>query len=96
MAIIRKWKGVYCGETSGCVRDSDDRDLEFLKKWEGYTQDQNTWKKSETINGSLSGLRYYCHFGHSVFLILQAHNTASSHRGQGWGTEKEETSQRHF
>ncbi len=38
------------------VREGDGGDLEFLTKWEGYTQDHNTWAKLETFNGPLSEL----------------------------------------
>ena len=38
------------------VREGDGGDLEFLTKWEGYTQDHNTWEKLETFNGPLSEL----------------------------------------
>ena len=90
----------YVVEKLLAVREGDDGDLEFFTKWEGYTQDHNTWEKLETFNGPLSELWYYCHFGWSVFLMLKAHNMISSHRDRGRGTEKEvswgKTSQSHF
>ena len=30
------------------VRQSNDGELEFLTKWEGYTNDHNTWEKIAT------------------------------------------------
>jgi hypothetical protein len=36
------------------VRESDNGELEFLTKWEGYTDRHNTWERKETFNGNLS------------------------------------------
>ena len=38
------------------VRECNNGDFEFLTKWEGYTEDQNSWEKIETFNGPLSEL----------------------------------------
>lgn len=46
----------YVVEKLLAVREGDDGDLEFFTKWEGYTQDHNTWEKLETFNGPLSEL----------------------------------------
>ena len=46
----------YVVEKLLAVREGDDGDLEFLTKWEGYTQDHNTWEKLEIFNGPLSEL----------------------------------------
>lgn len=46
----------YVVEKLLSVRECDDRDFEFLTKWEGFTQDQNTWEKMQTFNGPLSEL----------------------------------------
>ena len=70
----------YVVEKLLSVRERDDGDFEFLTKWEGFTQDQNTWEKMQTFNGPLSELLYYCHFRRSVFLLLQVNDMASSHR----------------
>ena len=70
----------YVVEKLLSVRERDDGDFEFLTKWEGFTQDQNTWEKMQTFNGPLSELLYYCHFRCSVFLLLQVNDMASSHR----------------
>ena len=35
----------YVVEKLLAVREGDGRYLEFLTKWEGYTQDHNTWGK---------------------------------------------------
>jgi hypothetical protein len=46
----------YAVEKLLSVRERDDGYFEFLTKWEGYTQDQNTWEKMETFNVTLSEL----------------------------------------
>ena len=46
----------YVVEKLLSVRECDDGDFEFLTKWEGFTQDQNTWEKMQTFNGPLSEL----------------------------------------
>ncbi len=46
----------YVVEKLLAVREGDGGDLEFLTKWEGYTQDHNTLEKLETYNGPLSEL----------------------------------------
>ncbi len=46
----------YVVEKLLSVREHDDGDFEFLTKWEGFTQDQNTWEKMQTFNGPLSEL----------------------------------------
>ncbi len=38
------------------VRQSNDDELEFLTKWEGYTDDHNMWEQIATFNGPLSEL----------------------------------------
>ena len=38
------------------VRQSNDGELEFVTKWEGYTDDHNTWEKIATFSGPLSEL----------------------------------------
>ena len=36
------------------MRESDNGELEFLTKCEGYTDRHNTWERKETFNGNLS------------------------------------------
>ena len=38
------------------VRQSGNRQLEFLTKWEGYINDHNTWEKIGTFKRPLSEL----------------------------------------
>jgi chromobox protein 5 len=38
-------KEEYAVEELLDVRHSNDGELEFLTKWEGYTNDHNTWEK---------------------------------------------------
>ena len=56
-------KREYDVEKLLAIKQGDDGNLEFLPKWEGYTQDHNTWEKLETFNEPLSEFQYYCYFG---------------------------------
>ncbi len=58
--IVQKYKQLLEGEIEYVVkelldvRESDNGELEFLTKWEGYTDCNNTWERKETFNGNLS------------------------------------------
>ncbi len=58
--IAQKYKQLLEGEIEYVVkelldvRESDNGELEFLTKWEEYTDQHNTWERKETFNGNLS------------------------------------------
>ena len=58
--IAQKYKQLLEGEKEYIVkelldvRESDNGELEFLTKWEGYTDRNNTWERKEAFNGNLS------------------------------------------
>ena len=58
--IAKKYKQLLEGEKEYVVkelldvRESDNGELEFFTKWEGYTDCHNTGERRETFNGNLS------------------------------------------
>ena len=53
------------------VRQSNDGELEFCTKWEGYTDDHNTWEKIAIFNGPLSELLIIFHYNDAVHSVSQ-------------------------
>mgnify|MGYP006145102327 FL=1 len=84
--IAQKYKQLLEGEKEYVVkelldvRESDNGELEFLTKWEGYTDRHNTWERKETFNGNLSEFEM---FSLSMMQVIQTgkHDLDSYLRG---------------